>query len=773
MISISSLFRDRLLYKILLPVMAVGLLVSFISIRILTPPLAASLQKQTDMALFHTSDVLISICEERFDDLIELRLDNDIEMQDAYLQEAVWQIRSLRKIHPDIENLVIRDGRNLLNPEQSFKEETLKEIVKQVQESGNTILESTLLEKKVRLLGQYYPYWELHIICYILEEDYAAPAIQARNIVIFGTFGAFFAVVVALLVVFLWRINRPLRKIISATSEIAEGNFIQTDIRGGDEIAQVGRAFNEMVHSLRNDKNRIRSMLEKLSDSEEQYRILTEDTLAYVAVLNDDKCLFVNRRMAKALGYDSGWFQENDFFSLIHQDDLPNVRKRVADLSNGGGQYNLECRLLTASAETLWVELQANRIMYKITPSVLIHAMDITAKKEEQQRSEKLELQLEQAKRLEAIGTLAGGVAHDFNNMLGGIMGAAEMLALHISEDSEMLKYQKLIIKSADRASALTEQLLTFSRTSPKTSTAVDIHAIIEETLVLVENTVDKRVILHKLLAAERSTIIGDPAQLQNMLLNLFINGAQAMTEGGDLYVSTRIEELDDQTCESSGFSLEPGSYIEIEVRDTGDGIPDEYLSRIFDPFFTTKNQEKGVRGTGLGLASAYGAVQQHNGAIYVSSTVGNGTAFRLQLPLSQFTGPVTLKLPETVTGSGCILVVDDEDIMRSTADEILATIGYEVIFADNGKHAVEVFEKERERIDLVLLDMVMPEMNGRDCFKKLRSLDPDLKIILTSGFTREEDLKDIREGGLNGFIRKPYRRAALSQIIHEVLEQD
>ena len=515
------------------------------------------------------------------------------------------------------------------------------------------------------------------------------------------------------------------------------------------------------------------TILEKLSDSEEQYRILTENTLAYVAVLANEKCLFINKRMAGALGRTADWIKQNDFFSLIHTEDRQSLRRIIAELSEGKSvEKNVECRFVKNNHDVIWVELQANRVMYKNAQSVLIHAMDITERKSEQERREKLELQLEQAKRLEAIGTLAGGVAHDFNNMLGGIMGAAEMLALHLPENSDTLKYQKLIVKSAGRAAALTEQLLTFSRSNPKTSTAIDLHNIIKETLVLVQNTIDKRVSLIKDFQAKKSTISGDPSQLQNMFLNLYINGAQAMPEGGDLSITTCLVNLDDSYCKESGFGLQPGDYIEIIIHDTGEGIAQEHLTRIFDPFFTTKTQEKGAKGTGLGLASVYGTVQQHNGAIFVSSQIGAGTTFCIQLPLTNEVVSDPLGSQEIVKGTGCILIVDDEEIMRSTAQEILANLGYEILIAENGEQALEIYEREKDKIDLILLDMIMPVMNGRDCFFELRKLDPSIKIVLTSGFTRDDDLNDMRESGLNGFIRKPYGRAVMSQVINEIMAE-
>lgn len=430
-------------------------------------------------------------------------------------------------------------------------------------------------------------------------------------------------------------------------------------------------------------------------------------------------------------------------------------------------QNHIECRLLTEEKDLLWVELQANQILYQGNSAVLMHGFDISMRKEEQKKRESLEEQLNQAQKMEAIGTLAGGVAHDFNNMLGGIMGAAEMLGLYLPSEPKAQKFHKMILESAHRAADLTSKLLAFARNNPQASTPVDVHDIIKETATLLKNTIDKRIELAISLEAERSIIIGDATGLQNIILNICINSSHAMPDGGTIYIDSMTTELDAPYCNASTFDILPGEYIELEIRDTGDGIPAELLNKIFDPFFTTKEQGEG---TGLGLASAYGTVQQHHGALSVYSDLGSGTTFHILLPLALAGEKVEKVTPILKKGSGTLLVVDDEDVMRVTAKTILEDLGYTVILAANGQEAAAIFEQQSEEIDLVLLDMVMPVMNGRDCFAQLKKHDPEVRVVLSSGFTREEDLQEMKLWGLKGFIRKPYRRASLSQVVHEVL---
>jgi CheY-like chemotaxis protein len=241
------------------------------------------------------------------------------------------------------------------------------------------------------------------------------------------------------------------------------------------------------------------------------------------------------------------------------------------------------------------------------------------------------------------------------------------------------------------------------------------------------------------------------------------------MPTGGTLSVTSRNIALDSSYCRTSRFPLSPGDYIEIEIKDTGCGIPEELLDKIFDPFFTTKEQGKG---TGLGLAALYGTVQQHKGAVYVSSTVDLGTRFQLLLPVGYENDVADKTRPDKKRGSGIILVVDDEEVMRLTAKAILEDLGYAVVLAENGQEALDIYMKRSGLFDAVVLDMIMPVMNGKDCFKKLIEYDKDACIILSSGFTREGDLDGLRKMGLAGFIRKPYRSNELSQIIHRALTE-
>lgn len=379
-----------------------------------------------------------------------------------------------------------------------------------------------------------------------------------------------------------------------------------------------------------------------------------------------------------------------------------------------------------------------------------------------------LQEQLRQSQKMDAVGQLAGGVAHDFNNMLGGIMGAAELLVMQSTGNSKERELLRLILDSAQRAAQLTSQLLAFSRKKVAALDRTDIHKPLQDAFSIIERTIDKRIGITKDLSADTLLVMGDHSQLQNMFLNILINSSHAMQEGGRIFVSTRKVELNSTDCESSPFKINPGEFVEVAIRDTGCGIPPEILPRIFEPFFTTKTQGKG---TGLGLAAVYGIIQQHKGAITVYSEVGIGTCCHILLPKVESGEQISPKaLPVPIRGSGLILVIDDEAVMRTTAGAILGKLGYQVMLAENGRQGADLYRENWDRIDLVLLDMIMPEMNGRDCFMALKAINPDVQVVLSSGFVRDEDMNVLKAAGLKGFIKKPYLSMELSLIVHAAL---
>lgn len=501
-----------------------------------------------------------------------------------------------------------------------------------------------------------------------------------------------------------------------------------------------------------------------LRESELKYRQLVENANDAIFVVQDDRLVFFNNKTLKDLKYNREEMENFPFLELVHPDfrDLVTeyYTKRLNRDSSIPATYTITA--VTKDRDELIVQVNSVMVDWNGRPAILVFARDISELR-------RLEESSHQAQKMEAIGQLASGVAHDFNNMLGGIIGAAEMLGLSLPDDAKAKKFHQIILEAATRAASLTKKLLSFSRSSQHNSTPVDVHDIISETLVLLENSIDPRIEIQVSLEATRSNVIGDPSQLQNVFLNLGINGSQAMSDGGKLSISSDITELDGLYCNYSTFTIQPGNYLEVEVRDTGMGIAPEHIGKIFEPFFTTKEQGQG---TGLGLASVYGTIQQHGGAITVHSKAGAGTTFHVFLPLADAEATRQRVTQIVKRGSGRILVIDDEEVMRFTAKAILEELGYEVMVAGDGQEGLQLYLQEKFAFDLVLMDMIMPVMDGRDCFEAMRQYNPDALVVLSSGFSKEEDIQEMKAHGLAGFVRKPYRSSTLSQVIHEALQQ-
>ena len=373
---------------------------------------------------------------------------------------------------------------------------------------------------------------------------------------------------------------------------------------------------------------------------------------------------------------------------------------------------------------------------------------------------------LHQSQKMDSIGQLAGGVAHDFNNMLGGIIGASELLGLKLKESPELMIYINMIKESSKRAAELTLQLLEFSRKETASSNPMDVHDSIGRAIDILYRSIDKIIVIDQQLTAEHAIINGDLAQIQNAILNLALNARDAMPEGGTLTFSTRNINLSEESCEKYNYDTQPGPHIVIEIKDTGQGIPQEIIKHIFDPFFTTKETSKG---TGLGLATVYTTIKNHHGIIEVISEPDSGSIFTLYLPVLESELDKKDETDQIISGNGTILVIDDEPIVRLVTAEILKDLGYQVVTANDGIEGVKKYQDNS--IDLVLLDMIMPNMNGSDCFNKIKELDQEAKIIAISGFSRDIIMKELYENGLLDFITKPINRAVLSKAIDKSLK--
>lgn len=415
-------------------------------------------------------------------------------------------------------------------------------------------------------------------------------------------------------------------------------------------------------------------------------------------------------------------------------------------------------------ADGLVVFFRGDSVPLRRRGQLLYHGilLDLT----EQRRVEE---ELRHAQKLDSIGQLAGGVAHDFNNMLGGIVGAAELLQQRLSHDIQGSALAQMILDTSERAGELTWQLLAFSRKAVRVRKPQSVHEQIERTVKILERSIDRRIKIEMALTATEHTVKGDPGQLQAAFLNLGVNARDAMPEGGTLRFETAVADVLEND-ETSKFALKPGRYVRIRVSDTGCGIPKDVRARVFEPFFTTKPMGEG---TGMGLAAVYGTAMEHQGNITIWETSERGTCFQMLLPLIEVTDftslPPSAKPLRMVSGK--VLLIDDEAIVRKTAGELMRTFGYEVQDFGDPRAAVDHFEIHSSDYALVVLDMVMPGLSGEEVFRMLRTIRGDIPVVLCSGYALDESVSRLRREGLAGHLRKPFRRDELREVLRGALE--
>ena len=423
------------------------------------------------------------------------------------------------------------------------------------------------------------------------------------------------------------------------------------------------------------------------------------------------------------------------------------------------GPFTLE--YTTASRHRiLWLSFNVVRHEDRIL-GVSVFGKDVTAERRDEQRQAKMELELLQTQKMESLGMLAGGVAHDFNNMLDGIMGYADLM---LDEESDPLRRSRLdaILRAATRSSELTRKLLAFARRGKNIVEAVDVNVLVADGLCMLRPSIqqDVRVVTE---LDQTWTIDGDPSQISQVVMNLCINAGEAMSRGGALHVSTANRTFDRAWADTHGRPA--GDYVELRVSDSGVGMSADVKSRIFEPFYTTKVDGL-LSGTGLGLATVYGVVQLHHGVIDVTSTPGAGTTFTVWLPRGVLVSGPARPASARTAGQGLVLIVEDEDLLRELHSEMLEKIGYRSVTAADGAEAVELFRRHHADLTAVLLDLKMPSMGGREAFLAMRAINDRVPVLICSGFGDNEEAQGLITLGARGLLAKPFRLADLAERI-------
>src|SRR5713101_2785134 len=512
--------------------------------------------------------------------------------------------------------------------------------------------------------------------------------------------------------------------------------------------------------------------------AEERFRLAVESAPNAMVMANQEgKIILVNVQTEKLFGYDRDELIEQavdilvpnrfrdahpqyraDFFA--HPQVRPmGGRRELYGLRKDGGEFPVEIGLNPIETdEGTWV---------------LSAIVDITERKRAEEERKRREDQMQHAQKLESLGVLAGGIAHDFNNLLVSILGNAGLALMELAPESPARPTIQSIEAAALRSAELTKQLLAYSGKGRFLIQPLNLSRLVEEMAHLLKMSISKKSVFRTRLARDLPAIEADAAQIQQVVMNLIINASEALGDNvGDIVVSTGVIDAD-RAYLSEVFldeQLPEGRYVYLEVSDTGCGMNKETRSRIFDPFFTTK-----FTGRGLGLAAVLGIVRSHNGAIRLYSEPGHGTAFRVLFPSSEQAVPALEPSPEAMEqwrGAGTILIVDDEKTVRTVARHTLEMAGFTVMLAEDGRAGVEQFRTRAGEIMAVLLDMTMPDLSGEEVFREMRTIRPEVRVILSSGYNEQDTISHFQGKGLAGFIQKPYRPTQLIEKVREILAQ-
>ncbi len=671
------------------------------------------------------------------------------------------RMKKIREID-DIRDAVVFDSscRMLSTPSSSISEEKLKPRF----EEALYHLVSTWVENDSLWYLQNIVMYDESLGFVLIEyslEDMNIREIQ--NVLIFTW--TFFLITAALLLIINTVIRKtiisPVNHLIENMSDIVDGYYGgQIEIKSDDEIGELARNFNKMSSQISYSYNNvlnIRYMMENIIDSMPSI-LFSVDERGLITAWNTaaEKYTGIGREKAAGEVFTSVFPLFEDYKSSVESV----LKEKIPEF------FKME------KAGQFYFDISIFPLISTDTSGAVIRLDDIT-------EAEKREELLRQSQKMETIGTLAGGLAHDFNNVLGGIVGTTSLIKYKLEQGDlkpeELSSDIDMIERSSERASGMVNKLLTISKKYRLEMGPVNLNTAAGNVISICRNTFDKKITIHTDYYPGDPVIYGDANQIEQILLNICVNASHAMSimrkdedYGGMLSLTIRKASWEDVSA-VAGKSPDQ-DYFKITVSDTGVGISPENLKSVFDPFFTTKSEGTG---TGLGLSMVYNMIKKHAGYIDVESETGKGTDFRIYLPEDKKRSPDSgeeVVKKELIHGEGSVLVVDDEKIIRDTTRDMLLLCGYRVLCASGGAEGLEILEQNRGGIDLVILDMAMPDMSGKEVFIEIRKLYPEIKILMASGFSHDKRVLDVINGGVDGFINKPFNIRELAEKVHNLI---
>ena len=541
------------------------------------------------------------------------------------------------------------------------------------------------------------------------------------------------------------------------------------------EVNERSETLAQSVKELQGEIDAREKAESALVISEEKYRTMmnNQNDAIFLYRLNDEENLVfseVNQRAVERYGYSREEFLALPPAMLSTAEELSMLREFACGEQNPERQYvALETRHVKCSGELLPVEIQAAFIAWKGEKYVLSTARDISERIAMQERQEQLERQMLHAQKLESLGVLAGGIAHDFNNILMVILGHGDLAEMKLSKEAPAAEHLEQIKQAARKAADLANQMLAYSGKGKFLVEPLDLSLLIREMEYMLSVSISKKAVLRYDLNDHLPSVLADATQLRQIILNLVINASDAIGDkSGIIAVSTGFMDCDSQYLSETWLdeSLPEGVYVYIEVADTGCGMDRELISKIFDPFFTTK-----FAGRGLGMSSVLGIVRGHKGAIKVYSELGKGTTMKVLFPASEMPAVLfdALDVPEELELSGTVLLVDDEEAMRSLGKSMLEILGFSVLVAGDGREAVKIYREHRAEILFVLMDVTMPHMDGEEAYREMRRIDPEVRAIMSSGYNEQDIMQKFVGKGMAGFLQKPYQLSALQNAIQKL----